>query len=117
MTRSSARSTCVRILRAIGNIGSPLVGAGVCLQVVADRAASKHSGDFRNLGKAGPRADHTRRRTVDDTAVPEFGEERVLGGVVGRVLLSSRLVHPSRTRPARRVGQAQLPNLPLISLL
>jgi hypothetical protein len=65
------------MLRGIGNIGSPWVGAGVCLQVVADRAASKHFGDFRNLGKSGPRADHTRRHTVDDTAVPEFGEEQV----------------------------------------
>jgi hypothetical protein len=46
------------------------------LQVVADRAASKHFGDFRNLGKSGPCADHTRRRTVDDTAVPEFGDLR-----------------------------------------
>ena len=62
------------MLRGIGNIGSPWVGAGVCLQVVAERAASKHFGDFRNLGKSGPCADHTRRRTVDDTAVPEFGD-------------------------------------------
>jgi hypothetical protein len=38
------------MLRGIGNIGSPWVGAGVCLQVVADRAASKHFGDFLNLG-------------------------------------------------------------------
>ena len=65
------------MLRGIGNIGSPWVGAGVCLQVVADRAASKHFCDFRGLGKSGPCADHIRRRTVDDTAVPEFGEEHV----------------------------------------
>jgi hypothetical protein len=65
------------MLRGICNIGSPWVGAGVCLQVVADRAASKHFGDFRNLGKSGPCADHTRRRTVDDAAVPEFGDMRV----------------------------------------
>ena len=67
------------MLRGIGNIGSPWVGPGVCLQVVADRAASKHLGDFCNLGKSGPCADHTGRRTVDDTAVPEFGEWEVRG--------------------------------------
>ena len=76
VTRSSARSTHVRMLRGIGNIGSPWIRAGVCLQVVANRAASKHFGDFRGLGKSGPRADHTKRRTVDDTAMPEFGEKQ-----------------------------------------
>ena len=62
------------MLRVIGNIGSPRVGAGACLQVVADRAASKHFGDCRNLGKAGPCADPPDGRTFDDTAMREFGE-------------------------------------------
>jgi hypothetical protein len=63
------------MLRGIGNIGSPWVGGVVCAcKSSHDRAASKHFGEFRNLGKSGPRADPTRRRTVDDTAVPEFGD-------------------------------------------
>jgi hypothetical protein len=47
------------------------------LQAAADRAASKHLGDSRNLGKARPRARPARRHTVDDTAMPEFGDEQV----------------------------------------
>ena len=92
------------MLRGIGNIGSPWVGAGECLQVVAERAASKHFGDFRNLGKSGPRADHTRRRTVDDPAVPEFGESQVRTAaatetcsVSTRYLCNRRLEVPAAT--------------------
>jgi len=46
----------------------------MCLQVAADRAASKHLGDSRNLGKAGPWPIPPDGRAVDDTAMPEFGE-------------------------------------------
>jgi hypothetical protein len=89
------------MLRGIGNIGSPWVGAGVCLQVVAERAASKHFGGFRNLGKSGPCADHTGRRTVDDTAVPEFGEDQ---GAPGFGRQSSREMNAGRwTGLQRRV--------------
>jgi hypothetical protein len=78
------------MLRGMRNINSPWIGAGVCLQVVADRAASKHLGDFRNLGKSGPRADHTRRRTVDDTRSPSLANRREL--VAG----GERLATPGR---------------------
>jgi hypothetical protein len=52
------RSTRVWTLRGIGNVDRSTVGRnGVCLQVATDRAASKHLGHSRNLGKAGQRAD------------------------------------------------------------
>ncbi|MGA2928931.1 MAG: hypothetical protein ABSG43_23645, partial [Solirubrobacteraceae bacterium] len=50
-----------------------------CLPVAADWAASKHLGDSRSLGKAGPRANPATRRKVDNTAMPEFGDLQVRG--------------------------------------
>ena len=46
------------------------------MQVAADRAASKHLGHSRNLGKAGLLAVSARRRAVDNAAMLEFGDLR-----------------------------------------
>ena len=70
------------------------------MQDAADPAASKHLGDSRNLGKAGPRADQTRRRTVDDTAMPEFGEYEVrcFARVETRFHVRASMLRPARLR-------------------
>ena len=47
------------------------------LQVVADQAGSKHTGDSRNRGKGGQPVWRSRRPTVEGVEMPASGELRV----------------------------------------
>jgi hypothetical protein len=49
----------------------------VRLQVVADQAGGKHTGDSRNRGKRGQPAWPSPRRTVEGVQMRTFGDERV----------------------------------------
>jgi hypothetical protein len=63
----------------------------VRLQVVADQPGSKHTGEFRNRGKAGQPVSRSRRPIVEGMEMRTFGEEHVLsGGRVGHPLSCSR---------------------------
>jgi hypothetical protein len=54
------------------------------LQVVADRAGSKHAGDSRNRGKGGHWRGPSQRRTVAGVEMRTFGEKEVATRVVAR---------------------------------
>jgi hypothetical protein len=65
----------------------------VCLQVATDRAVSKHLGHSRNLGKAGLPPIPSDGRTVDDTAMLEFGDLWGCGRTGRPALLCCPRVH------------------------
>jgi hypothetical protein len=79
------------VCRGCGAPTSARNGKGDALQVAADRAASKHLGDFPATSAKQARTPiPPDGRTFDDTAMREFGDERVRRNCVRGTCIRAR---------------------------
>jgi hypothetical protein len=75
------------------------------LQVVADQAGSKHTGDSRNRGKGGQPVWRSRRPIVEGMEMRTFGDEQVPRVASGETRFHVR----TRTLRRRRFVTASVP--------